>query len=319
MMKKNKISNEEWQKVNAWNKEITEEFLQQGTLSYETLNQYESALKHFFVFVKDKCNNKPLYELKPRDALKYQNFLVDQGLSSAGIKLKRSVVSSLCNFVELYYDEEYPSFRNIFNNKVPPLPNNPRTEKQPLTINEYKSLIKELEKQNRWQELAYLKMSYSTGGRRAEVLQLRKEIVNYEKIEEANCFISHELRGKGKGREGKKIRLLFDDDAKKAVEKWLNVRGEDDCEYIFVSKNKKGEAKQLNVATFNYWCSEIFSKILGRRLYPHLIRSTRATHLVNEGVPIKSVQELLSHESPDTTSIYVVEDKSDLIGNIFNK
>jgi integrase/recombinase XerD len=41
-----------------------------------------------------------------------------------------------------------------------------------------------------------------------------------------------------------------------------------------------------------------------KRVYPHLLRHTMATHLVNGGMPIEHVRKVLGHESIDTTRIY---------------
>lgn len=113
------VTEEEIQKFHPFNKEIMEEFLQQQHLSPATIDQYRSGLGIFFRFVHDKCNNLPLYELKPRHALMYQNFLLSRGLSSNAVKVKRSVVSSLCGYVEVYRGDEYPLFRNIYNKQIP--------------------------------------------------------------------------------------------------------------------------------------------------------------------------------------------------------
>lgn len=40
------------------------------------------------------------------------NFLANRGLSEAAIKFKKSSVSALNKFIENFYDEDYPTFRN---------------------------------------------------------------------------------------------------------------------------------------------------------------------------------------------------------------
>ena len=317
MKKLNQVSDSQWEEVNEFNREIVEEFLSQQHLSPQTLKQYRSALRQFFYWVKEKCNDKPLYELKARDALKFQNYLLDHELSSSAVKFKRSAVSSICNFLEVYYDDEYPSFRNIFSKKIPSVADNKRYEKNPLTEDELEFLITELEKKEEWQMLAYLVFSYETGCRRAEAQQIKKEVVDYDYYKDKNYYVTHMIRGKGRGREGEKIKLIFGDESKKYIKKWLEHRGEDNCEYVFVKKYKDGSVKPVSLETFNYWCSDVFSKILNRRVYPHLLRSTRATHLNNQKRPIKAIQKLLWHKSSNTTEIYIVDDEDELIDDIF--
>jgi integrase len=317
------VTEQEWNQVDDFNKQITSEFLEQGHLSPHTLSQYKSALRIFFRWVYDNCQNKPITDLKPKDALRYQNFLINRELSSSGIKLKRSAVSSLCGYIELYYADEYPLFRNIYNKKIPNPPKTLKNEKKPLTNEEFDLLLKTLEEKEEWQMLAYVMFSYSSGCRRAEGRQLLKEVVDYEYIKDKdgnykNYYLTHEIRCKGRGREGKRRKLQFSDEAMNAIKKWLEIRGEDDCEFVFVTKTKDGKVSQISASTFNYWCSEIFTKIVGRRVHPHQLRSTRATHLVAiSGKDIKSAQKLLGHESSDTTELYVIKEGDDDIDDAF--
>lgn len=312
------VTQEEWKKIQQFNREITEEFLQQQHLSPYTLKQYTSGLKHFFKWVKDYRNNKQITDLKPRDALAYQNFLISSGLSSNAVKFKRSVVSSLCGYIEIYYSDEFPMFRNIYNKKIPNPSNNLVYDKQPLNKEEYNLLIKELEKRKEYQMLAYIKFTYTSGCRKSEAIQLLKEVVDYNKVKNKNYYLTHNIRCKGKGKEGEIRKLVFDDYVLKSFKKWLDYRGEDDCSYMFVSKNKNGFTKQVGETTFNYWCSNIFSNIVGRRVHPHMIRSTRATHLVvEENKNIESAQALLGHKNSDTTNLYVIKDINEEIDDIF--
>lgn len=311
------VTEQEWLECNQFNRDITEEFLQQGHLSPQTLKQYESALKIFFRWVKNNCQNKSLYELKPRDALKYQNYLINRDLSSSAVKFKRSAVSSLCGFIELYYSDEYPLFRNIYNKKIP----NPAIsfihEKRPLTPEEYENLIAELKKREEWQMIAYVEFTYSSGCRKAESRQLLKECITYDKVKGKNYYLTHNIRTKGKGREGLVRKLQFSEKAMEAIKRWLLVRGEDDCPYVFITKHN-GKIKQVSNTTFNYWCTEIFSKIVGRRVHPHQFREQRATDIcITEGKDIKSAQKLLGHKSSSTTEIYVIRDTDDDIDDCF--
>lgn len=321
------VSDDFWaNEVNEYNKELIEEFLSQEHLSKQTLKQYTSGLKIFAKWIHDFSRNKDITDLKPRDALKYQNWLISKDLSPSAIKFKRSAVSSLCGFIELYYNDEHPNFRNIFTKAIPNVAKSNVKEKIPLTVKEIEKIVKELTKREDWQKLAYVHFTYITGCRREESRQLLKEVVNYELLKNKdgsnkNFYATHNIRAKGKGKEGKVRKFSFDQKAMDAIRKWIEYRSEqvenDDCPYVFVSKTKDGY-KQISANTFNLWCEE-FSKILGGKpVHPHLFRSSRATNaVIEEGKDIKSVQKLLGHNSSQTTEIYVVRDDSDDLDELF--
>ncbi|RXZ78203.1 hypothetical protein EBB07_29555 [Paenibacillaceae bacterium] len=318
------VTQEEFDKFDDFNKEILEEFLQQQHLSEQTLSQYNSALKIFFRFVYEKCRNLPLYDLKPRHALLYQNFLMARGLSSSAVKLKRSAVSSLCGYIEVYRSDEYPLFRNIYNKKIPNPPKTQTHEKKPLTVEELQYLIDELEKRQEWQMIAYIQFSYDSGCRRGEVRQLLKEVVDYAYVkdqktgDEKNYYLTHNIRCKGRGRIGKVRKLIFSDVSKDAIRKWLKVRSEDDNPFVFVVKTRDGKVTQVSLGIFNDWCTNTFSKIMGRRVHPHQLRASRATNLVAyEGKDIEKVKNLLGHQSSETTKIYVVKEGEDDVDDLF--
>lgn len=310
--------------VEQFNKEITQEFLNQAHLSPQTLSQYRSALFHFFKFVYDQCSNKSITDLKPRDALRYQNYLINRGLSSSAVKFKRSAVSSLCGYIELYYSEDFPLFRNIYNKKIPNPALEKRHEKVPLTEDEFFGLIEVLTERKEFQMVAYLLFTYETGCRRGESGQLLREFINYKKAtnkktgEEKPYTFTHEIRCKGRGKIGKPRKFPVTEIAMKALQKWDEERGEDDCPFMFVKKTKDGKVSQLSPSTFNYWCQEIFSKIIGRRVHPHLLRSSKATNLSLYGnKSIDAIQALLGHNSPDTTKIYIVKDGEDELDELY--
>lgn len=194
----------------------------------------------------------------------------------------------------MMYEEDYPTFRN-FTVGLKVVQTGYVHEKVPLTPDEYLNLCQELEKREEWQKLAYLVFSYSTGCRRAEARQLLKEVVDYPAKEKtikivdedgkettaiSKQYLTHTIRCKGKSVVGKPRKLKFGEDAMSWLKKWIEIRGKDDCPYMFVVKTRSRNTRQVGEGIFNDWCSGLFSKIVGRRCHPHLLRESRATNLV---------------------------------------
>ena len=323
------ITDKMWESVNPFNRKMVEEYLDNAThLSPRSKNTYTSALRIYFYWIKENRDNKNCTDIKSKDYLFYQNSLVKRGLSESAIKIKRSPISAFNQYIMLFYEEEYPTFRNYITKNILV----PKTgfvhKKEPLNPDEYKLLCDELERREEWQKLAYVKFSYSTGCRRAEALQLLKEVVNYEpqkkivKIKDENgnesemesvAYKTHDIRCKGRNVVGKVRKLQFGEEVMDTIKKWLEVRGDDDCPYLFVRKTKDGECNQLAETAFNNWCNTLFEDIIGRRMHPHLFRESRATNLViHEKKSIEIAQRLLGHISTETTKIYVIsEDEED--------
>lgn len=323
------VSDDFWQnEVDPENKMLIEDFLMQERLSDATLKQYRSALRIFAKWVHDNCktpNGAKIYELKARDALRYQDWLSRKGLSPSAIRFKRSAVSSLCGYIEVYWSDEYPNFRNIYSKAIKPIKNAKLKEKDPLTMKEIEKIAKELTKREEWQKLAYLWFTYITGCRREESRQLLKEVVTYPKAKDKDgkqlkFYWTHPIRAKGEGKTGKIRNFKFDERAMKAIQKWIEFRvtkvDADNCDFVFVSKSNGGY-KQVSKNTFNLWCDQ-FSEILGgKHIHPHLLRSSRATIATEEGVDIKSIQKMLGHNSAETTEIYIVRNEENEDDGLF--
>ena len=322
------ITDEMWMQVNDFNREMVQEYLDnQAELSVKSKIVYESGLKIFFYWVKEHLNNKSMLEIKKKEFVKYLNWLTNRGLSDSAIKFKKSCVSNICNYVMMMYEEEYPTFRSFVTPEMKVVKTGYVHEKNPLTPDEYIMLCEELEKMEEWQKLAYLVFSYSTGCRRAEAKQLLKEVVAYEPKEKKIKIIDEDgnekevisksyqtniIRCKGASIVGKPRRLKFGEDAMYWLKKWLEVRGDDDCPYMFVTKQKNGCVHQVRDETFNDWCSGLFSKIVGRRFHPHLIRESRATNIVvYEHKSAEVAQKLLGHNDVSTTKNHYIIKKDE--------
>ncbi len=323
------ITDEMWQKVNKFNRDLSQEFMDSKIeLSEKSKIQYASGLRIFFWWVHENLENKKCIDIKKKEFVKYLNWLTNRGLSDSAIKLKKSVISSLCSYISEFYEDEYPTFRPFVTSSMKVIQTGFVHEKQPLTTKEYEDLCKKLEEMEKWQILAWLKFSYSTGCRRAESRQLLKEVVNYSPIvktltikdkdgneveTQSISYKTHKIRCKGRSMAGKIRQLQFSEDAMKAIKKWLEIRGDDDCPYVFVSKHSDGSIHQVSETCFNDWCSDLLTKLVGRRIHPHLLRESRATNIVvEEGKSVETAQKLLGHESSETTiKHYIIREDTD--------
>lgn len=321
------ITDEQWLTVNEFNRNLVDEFLDYKIeLSAQSKKQYRSNLRIFFYWVKENLKDKECIEIKKKDFVRYLNWLTNRGLQESAIKLKKQAVSSLCNYITEYYEEEYPSFRTFVSSSMKIVKTGYVHDKEPLTPDEYKNLCEKLKSLEEWQKLAYVVFSYETGCRRAEARQLLKEVVNYEPHEKeitivdengteqqvvSKYYLTHDIRCKGASKLGKVRQLKFGQETMDVLQKWIVERGDDDCPYMFVVKEKDG-SHQVGESVFNDWCAGLFTKIVGRRVHPHIFRESRATNLVvYEHKSSKVAQKLLGHESVETTEGHYIIRNSD--------
>ena len=311
------VTDEMWQEVSEHNRDMVEEFLNANThLSPKTLKQYTSALRIFFNYVREKLKNKPLYKIKKRDFVSYFGYLRTHQLSSSALKFKKSAVSALCNHIENVVvddDEDYEGFTK-FTNAVKDIPTNKTYEKIPITLEEYKLVVKKLLEKKDYISVAYVAISFHVGSRKSETLRFKKEIVDYKKEEGMNFVMSHTVLTKGRSG-GKPVRYMINDDAIKYVKLWLDNRGYEH-EYIFTTI-RKGESKVVSEG----WADTVSKKvanILGRRANIHLFKSSCITNLLEQGVDIKLVSKYVAqHESTETTSLYDLRDDTEGMATIF--
>ena len=327
------ITEQEWEEVNEFNRFIWEDFLTNSTeLSPKSRKAYHSNLRIWFVWVKDNLGNKSQLDIKPLEYKRYQNWLLNRGASSSDVYNKRAAISSLNNYIEIYYQDEYPLFRNFINKSIKRPPKSFVHAKEPLTKAEFDNLIAVLTEREEWQKIAYLKFTLETGCRRAESRQILKDIVDAKPTIKTKTVVNDDgstnevevilyqtppIRCKGAGDVGKVRRLTFGEDTMNAFKKWLEVRGEDDCPHMFIT-NYHNEIRQISESGFNTWSKSTFEPIVGRRFHPHLLRESRATQaVVEDGKDIEVVRALLGHESSETTKIYVVRDDADDVTDLF--
>lgn len=299
------VTDEMYFLCNAETREMIQEFFDnKPTLSPDTKKQYWSALRQFAYWIYQNAGDKPLYKIKKRDFTRFMSYLVNRGMSSSGLKFKKSAVSSLCVYIEDNVTdddemEEYSHFRN-FTKAFKDIPLNYVYEKIPISEEEYLKLLEALEDDGNYMGLAWVACAFNCGARRGGIRQFKTECVK-DGIPEGKSFVySNQVREKGRSVDGKIVKYMLNADCVKYINLWLEHRGYDH-EYIFTTKYN-GEVHMVSKSWADDLCSNVLSDILGRRINPHLFKASAVTNLLNKGKDIKVVSKLIAqHNSVETT------------------
>ena len=147
-------------------------------------------------------------------------------------------------------------------------------------------------------DLALIDILASTGMRVGELVNLDRTDIDFQNRE---CIVL------GKG--NKQRIVYFDARTKIHLQNYLNSRTDDNAA-LFVSLQKPFERLQISGV-------EIRLRELGRKLnidkvHPHKFRRTLATMAIDKGMPIEQVQQLLGHQSVDTTLQYAMVNQNNV-------
>ena len=208
-------------------------------------------------------------------------------------------ISSLKNFFHWLENTH-----NIFNSAISRL-ESPKKDKnlpRPLTINDIKRLFSAFEnkKEDQWiisRNQAIFLLLYTCGLRISEALDLKANALPLN----TSVFV------KGKGKKERMVPIL--NITNQAIEKY-----KDQCpfpnsssKYVFLGVR----GKRMSARSFQKALERARNSIgLPSSSTPHSLRHSYATHLLNSGTDLRSIQKLLGHSALSSTQIYThVEQK----------
>ena len=225
-----------------------------------------------------------------------ENFLPDTYLMSSNNKnysgsTKKRIQSSINQFLKYLIDENYIANIEINNVSVMSEKKLPHV----LSPNEIDKLINfynhDLFISSRNKTI--IDFMYSTGCRVSELINVEESDID---IEEA--FVR--LEGKGSKQRivplGSKVLIN--------LESYLPLRNKDrksKNNKLFISKSYKNLDR---TAVFRIIKSTGVKAGIHKELYPHILRHSAATHMLEGGCDLRTVQEFLGHSSVSTTQIY---------------
>lgn len=258
-----------------------------------TVNNYEKDIKSFAEFLVERFNEDFHWkQVGPLDIRAYLAFLNKEEYARRTIARKISALRSFYKYMVRENILEYNPFAKV---------RTPKLEKKlPVFLEEFE--INELLNLPQQEGLglrdqAILELLYATGCRVSELVGLTTM-----RLDLSNQFVL--LLGKG----NKERIVPLGSTCCKAVKKYYPVRSElmakynvPAHDYIFIN-NRGGILTDRSIRRI--LDKYITQLAVTKKVSPHTIRHTFATHLLDHGADLRAVQELLGHANLSTTQIY---------------
>ena len=246
-------------------------------VSNSTLKSYYQQIMRFSNFIQ-----KNLEDVNSMDIRMYLAHYMKTGVKNSTIATATWILKSFFSWLEI---EEYITKNPMKKIKQIKTESSMRESLSHEEIEKIRDSFEDIRSE------CLFEFFYSSGCRLDEVVKLNKEDVDWNRL----CI---KVLGKG----NKERFVYLNATAKYHLEKYLISR-KDDCEALFVTKRKP--IRRMG----NRAIQREFKKMgelagVKRAVFPHLIRHSMATTLVNMGVDLNSVQKLLGHQDLSTTQIY---------------
>lgn len=272
-------------------------------LSKNTLESYKRDIKQYIAYLESK-GTVDLAETNKTTIITYLIHL--QNIGKAVSTISRSIASIRCFYQFLVHNKivsQDPTFKLS-------TPKSKRKLPSILTLNEVVLLLSQPEDQTPKgiRDKAMLELLYATGIRVSELISLKTTDVNLE-LGYITCLTNTKERVIPIGTIALRAIINYQNTArdafiKKAKEPYLflNCQGSKLTRQGFW-KIVKTYTKDLDIST---------------TITPHTLRHSFATHLIQNGADLKSVQEMLGHSDISTTQIYTHLSQSK-IKDVYNK
>ena len=256
--------------------------------SSNTITGYKNHLELFCNFLRDK-------DIKKFDSVDYGlirnyiNYLYELGYSGKSLC---NHISSIRSFFKYLINE------NIISNNPMILVENPKIEKKLPKYLYYDDMERLLSMPDTntdvgLRDALILELLYVTGIRVSELINIKLSSID---------FSNKKIKITGKG--NKQRIVMYGNKCSELIDKYLKIRCNflhDDNDYLLLGV----KGKKINDRVIRQIISSLALKAsINLKISPHTLRHTFATHMLNDGADLRSVQELLGHENLATTTIY---------------
>lgn len=252
--------------------------------SKATTDSYKKELEKFYTVIKKKINDITKDDLK-----EYIKYLNKEKLNEKSISHNISVLRSYFKF--LIIENRIKENPSLFIE----MPKIPRTLPSVLSIEEVDKLL-DITVNDKYsaRNKAMLELLYSTGLRVSELINLKLTDISFDEAL---------VKTLGKGSKERVIPIgdIAIHFTKQYIDEYRPKLIKKQTEYLFLSSRGTKLSRQAFFKIIKQIASE---KNIKKELSPHTLRHSFATHMLNGGADLRSIQELLGHSNISTTQIY---------------
>ncbi|MFT9495578.1 site-specific tyrosine recombinase XerD [Anaerosolibacter sp.] len=273
-------------------------------LSRNTLDSYKRDISQYISFL-DERNIDDIRYTNKTTIITYLLYMQKNGKATSTISRN---LASIRSFYQFLVNEKYIDRDPTINLE------SPKSEKKlpsVLTLNEVELLLTQPNEGNEKgiRDKAMLELLYATGIRVSELVSL-----NY-------CDLNLDMGYIKCKNSGTKERIIpIGSMARKAVERFIK-----ECRFSLV-RDESEQALFVNyhgtrLTRQGFWkIIKMYTQKakIGKKITPHTLRHSFATHLLQNGADLRSVQEMLGHSDISTTQIYTQITKNK-IKEVYNK
>jgi len=232
-----------------------------------TITSYLFHIEYFLDFAK-----YPIEELTELDVKNYLSYLYKKGRSAS---YSQSALAA-CKFLFLSFGKQINLNSLKKEKKIPTV----------LTKNEVELLINSV---SNIKHRLIIEFIYSSGMRLSEIVNLKIKDIDFNE--------SMGIVRQGKGRKDR--HFIISDKLLAKIHYYCLLR-ENTSEYIFEGRNGKLSKKTVQLIVKN----SAKKANINKRVHPHTLRHSFATHLLEQGTDIRIIQRLLGHSKIQTTELY---------------
>lgn len=244
---------------------------------------YSQAISDFYTFMGFSPESASMQGVELADVRAYTGSLIEEGLSPSTIYQRLSALSSFC---------QYLVARGKLRDNVLNMLVRPKKEQKIPAFYPEDSINKLIDNQddNLTQVDLMVHLLYATGIRRAELAAIRLEDLDFDRLV---------LRVTGKGSKERMVPLT--PSLVRDLQSFIANRNVD-SPWLFCRK----DGHPLALTTISKMVHKALSLEPGftGKKSPHILRHSLATHLLNRGVDLNSIKELLGHASLAATQVY---------------
>ena len=258
-------------------------FVEKG-LSQNTVKAYQRDIESFLSWLQKYHIN--YINLTEVDTNKYISFLFESKLKSSSVNRKISSLKAFYLFLLKKNKINISPVAEIISPKQEKYLPTSMSEDEVEKLLNSPNLSKEIERRDK----AMIEMLYATGMRISELVNLKLVDIDMQR-----CVIK--VLGKGS-----KERLIpFGESALESLNNYLSDRADSPSKEVFLSN------RGFKLTRVSFWKRikvYLLRENMKNSISPHTLRHAFATHLLNRGADLRSVQLLLGHSDLSTTQIY---------------